>query len=307
MSPSFLPSVRRTFVMALFTLVAAVLPSACGTPDASRPADQTSTAGSVPVEPTPSVVAPPPVPPPPEVLRELTEPEEIEMGNAIAAALLGASPLVKAQQQQRYINNVGYWIALNSGRPELPWRFGIIESSAINAFATPGGNVFVTRGLIERTRSESELAGILAHQIAHVVQRHYLNDIRIHAPKGLVVDVASLKGGGLTGEAARAIARAGLDVYARGLPRDDVFEADKIGTAIAARSGYEPYGFVAVLQTLNAMPKDDPAMALYLKTRPPTADRLATLEKDLPPWYELFAKPNPALARYTVVFKPGKS
>jgi predicted Zn-dependent protease len=240
-------------------------------------------------------------------MRELTEPEEIEMGNAIAAGLLGASPLVKAPQQQKYVNGVGRWLALNSGRPDLPWHFGIIDTTAINAFATPGGNVFVTRGLVERMRSESELAGILAREIAHVVQRHYLNDFRKSAPKWLIADVVSLKTNGLASDSARAVARVGLEAYVRGLPRDDVFEADKIGVAIAARSGYEPYGLVAVLQALAALPPNDPAMALFLKTHPTPADRLATLEKDLPPWYESFAKPNPALMRYTAAFKPGKS
>ncbi len=76
---------------------------------------------------------------------------------------------------------------------------------------------------------------------------------------------------------------------------------------IAARSGYEPYGLVAVLQTLNAMPQDDSSMALFLKTHPSPADRLKALEAALPAWYESYAKPNPALVRYTLVFKPLKS
>ena len=298
-------SMRHRFAVAALALVAALISSACGTPDANRAAEQKDAAAPAPG--APSAVAVPVAQTPPDILREITEPEEIEMGNAIAAGLLGASPLVKSPPQQKYVNGVGRWLAQNSGRPDLPWHFGILDTTAINAFATPGGNVFVTRGLVERMRSESELAGILAREIAHVVQRHYLNDIRKNAPKGLVVDVASLKSGGLTSDAARAIARLGLDGYARGLPRDDVFEADKVGVAIAARSGYEPYGLVAVLQTLNAMPPNDPAMALFLKTHPSSSDRLATLEKDLPPWYESFAKPNPALARYTAAFKPGKS
>lgn len=305
MKPPFAPSKRYPFAVSALALIAVLLSAACGTPDANRPAAQPQVTAPAP-SPPPAVVAEPPPPPPPEILRELTEAEEIEVGNAIAAGLLGASPLAKSQQQQKYLNNVGFWLALNSGRPELPWHFGIIESSTINAFATPGGNVFVTRGLIERTRSESELAGILAREIAHVVQRHYLNDFRKNAPKWLIADVVSLKSNGLASDSGRAIARVGLEGFARGLPREDVFEADKIGIAIAGRSGYEPYGLVAVLQTLNAIPPNDPAMALFNTTHPSPADRLATLEKDLPPWYEAFAKPNPALARYSAAFKPPK-
>jgi predicted Zn-dependent protease len=311
MKTSFMPSIRHPLAVTALAMVAAVLPSACGTPDASRPVEQKDAARSVlggfSVGGVNVGAAAGAAQNAAEATRAITEPEEIEMGKDIAAGLLGAAPLTKAQQQQKYVNDVGRWLALNSGRPDLPWHFGIIDATTVNAFATPGGNVFISRGLVERTRSESELAGILAHEIAHVVQRHHLNDIKKNATKGLFLDLASLKGGGLTGEAARAVARVGLEGFVRGLSREDELEADKIGVIIAARSGYEPYGLVAVLQTLNAMPQNDAAMMFFLKTHPSPADRLAALEKDLPPWYETLAKPNPALARYTVVFKPLKS
>ena len=235
---------------------------------------------------------------------EVTEPQEIEMGKDIAAGLLGAAPLQPVAVQQRYVNNVGAWLSIYCGRPELPWHFGIIEAEQINAFATPGGNVFITRGLLLRLKTESELAGVLAHEMAHVVKKHQLNDIRKNAQKGLVLDLSTLRGGGgLAGEAARAFARAGLDVYVRGLSREDELEADAIGVVIAARAGYEPYGLVSVLQTLQTVPQTNPDMALFLKTHPSPADRLSALEQKLPTWFETLAKPNPALVRYNQMFK----
>ena len=178
------------------------------------------------------------------------------------------------------------WLALQSGRPDLPWHFGIIEAPTVNAFATPGGNVFVTRGLVERCGNEAELAGVLAHEIAHVVQKHQLKDIQKNAKKGMMLDLASLKSGGLTGDAARAFARVGLEGYVRGLSREDELEADRIGVVIAARAGYEPYGLVSVLQTLQSMGQDDSAMAFFLKTHPSPSDRLAALEVVMPPSFE---------------------
>ena len=236
--------------------------------------------------------------------RDIPEPEEIEMGRDISAGLLGAAPLVNNPQQQTYVNELGRWLALHSDRPDLPWHFGIIDAPTVNAFATPGGNVFVTRGLVERCRSESELAGVLAHEISHVVQKHQLNDIRKHAQKGVLLDLASMKSGGLTGDAARAVARVGLEGYTRGLSREDELEADRIGVVIAARSGYEPYGLVSVLQTLQALPQGDASMSFFLKTHPSPSDRLAALEGEMPPSFEELAIPNPALARYNDVFKP---
>jgi predicted Zn-dependent protease len=239
-----------------------------------------------------------------EATREIGEPEEIEIGRTIASGLLGAAPLVDNPRQQDYVNRVGRWLALNSDRPDLPWHFGIIDAATVNAFATPGGNVFVTRGLVERMSGESELAGVLAHEIAHVVQRHHLADIRKNAQKGFVLNLAAVKSGGATGEAGRALARVGLEGYARGLSREDELEADRIGVVIAARAGYEPFGLPSVLQTLNAMPQSDDAMALFLKTHPSPADRLAALEAEIPPAYDALAVPNPALDRFEQVFPP---
>lgn len=236
-------------------------------------------------------------------VREIPVGEEVEIGRSVSAGLLGAAPLTTNPSQQNYVNSVGMWLALHSGRPDLPWHFGIIESPTVNAFATPGGNVFVTRGLVERCNSETELAGVLAHEIAHVVQKHQLHDIQKNARKGVVLDLATLKAGGLTGDAARAVTRVGLEGFVRGLSRDDELEADRIGVVIAARSGYDPYGLVVVLQTLQASPQDS-STALFLKTHPSPSDRLAALEAEMPPSFERMAAPNPALKRYTPVFKP---
>lgn len=239
-----------------------------------------------------------------EAYRDIPEAEEIEIGRSVSAGLLGAAPLIGDAMQQNYVNDVGMWLALQSGRPGLPWHFGIIEAPTVNAFATPGGNIFVTRGLVERCANEAELAGVLAHEIAHVVQKHQLNDIRKNAKKGMMLDLASLESGGLGGDAARAFARVGLEGYVRGLSRDDELEADRIGVVIAARAGYEPYGLVSVLQTLQSMGQDDSSMAFFLRTHPSPSDRLAALEVVMPPSFEQLAKPNPALVRYAPVFNP---
>jgi len=241
-----------------------------------------------------------------EAYREIPEAEEIEMGKDIAAGLLGAAPLAKSSEQEIYVNNLGRWLALHSSRPDLPWHFGILEVDTVNAFATPGGNVFVSRGLLVRVHSESELAGILAHEISHVALKHHLSDIQKNAQKNLALDLASVKSGGLTGEAARAVARVGLEGYVRGLSREDELAADKMGVVIAARAGYEPYGLVAVLQSLAAMPQDDAALGFFLKTHPSPTDRLAALESEMPASFEAYAAPNPALARYTKVFPARK-
>jgi predicted Zn-dependent protease len=225
-------------------------------------------------------------------LGDISEPQEIQIGESVAAGLLGAAPLDTNAQEEAYVNNVGRWLAIFSGRPDLPWHFGIIETESVNAFATPGGNIFITRGLMQRIHTESELAGVLGHEMAHVVQKHHLADIKKHSTQGLFLDLAQIKGGGgLRGDAARAFARVGLETYARGLSREDEL-------------GYEPYGLASVLQTLTTVPSSDADMALLLKTHPSPNDRLGALEQKLPPWFDTLAKPNPALARFNQTFKP---
>ncbi len=105
-----------------------------------------------------------------DLLKETSQKEEVAIGREIAGRLLGAAPLVKNKKLQKYVNKVGKWVALQSDRPDLPWRFGVIESNDINAFAAPGGFIFITKGLYLKLKSEAELAGVLAHEIGHVIK-----------------------------------------------------------------------------------------------------------------------------------------
>ncbi|OYX24853.1 MAG: peptidase, partial [Hydrogenophilales bacterium 32-62-9] len=100
--------------------------------------------------------------------------EETRIGKQIAGNLLGAVPLVRDDKLQRYVNLVGNWVALQSGRKDISWHFGVLDTEDINAFAAPGGYIFVTRGLYQRLNNEAELAGVLAHEIAHVTLKHHL-------------------------------------------------------------------------------------------------------------------------------------
>src|SRR5512135_2939644 len=102
------------------------------------------------------------------------ESEEIAIGRQIAGDLLGAAPLVKDARLQKYVNQVGEWVASQSERPDLPWHFGVIQSEDVNAFAAPGGYIFVTLGLYRLLQNEADLAGVLGHEIGHVIRKHHL-------------------------------------------------------------------------------------------------------------------------------------
>jgi predicted Zn-dependent protease len=230
---------------------------------------------------------------------EVDQPQEVALGRDVAARLLGAAPLVPDERLQRYVNNVGRWLALHTERPGLPWHFGVLDTDTVNAFATPGGNVFLTRGLYARLRSEAELAGVLAHEISHVLRKHHLTAMQKNARTGLAADALALaladRG---NSEARNKLISAGTELYARGLDKSDELEADRLGVVIAARAGYDAYGLPAVLQTLEAMNPQDSGLALMFKTHPAPAERLDALEKTMQPTLERYAALPDLAARF---------
>ncbi|MCC1496458.1 M48 family metallopeptidase [Alcanivorax sp. 1008] len=209
------------------------------------------------------------------------EAEESDIGREAAAVLLGAAPLLQDEQVQVYVNKVGMWLALQSDRPDLDWRFAVLDDADINAFAAPGGYVFITKGLLARLRNESELAGVLAHEIGHVVASHHLVAIRKQARlklAGMAVQLA-LEERGTDTRQLQALAGGAKLIYSRGLDRKDEHHADRIGVVLAARAGYDPYGLVTVLQTLERMNPQAGELGLLLKTHPKPAERIDQLDR----------------------------
>jgi len=219
-----------------------------------------------------------------QATNEVGEAEEVQIGAEMTAKLLGAAPLVPNDALQRYVNDVGRWLALQTERPDLPWRFGVIDTADVNAFATPGGHILVTRGLVARMRSEAELAGVLAHEIVHVLKKHHLKALQKTAQLELANTVAGSYASGNAGALQRRekLLSAGSELFARGLDKDDELEADRLGVVIAARAGYDAYGLPSVLQTLQAMNPADSSLALMFKTHPAPAERLTALESMQP-------------------------
>jgi predicted Zn-dependent protease len=245
-----------------------------------------------------------------DALRSIGEDEEIKMGGDLASIILGAAPLVDNPAEQHYVNRLGRWLASHSERPNLPWKFGIIDTEDFNAFSMPGGYVLISRGLFDRMRNESELAGVLSHEIAHVVRKHHLKALQksmgSSALTGLGKSYLSSKGG-VAGQLSGKLLESGRQMFIKGLDKDDEYEADRMGVVIAARSGYSPYGLVGVIQTLASVTTTEKGFALLMKTHPAPADRLDRLDNamaakldavpglvdDLPSFVQLRAPPAP--------------
>ncbi|MDP1658410.1 MAG: M48 family metalloprotease [Methylotenera sp.] len=202
--------------------------------------------------------------------------EEIALGREITGNLLGAAPLVKDEALQKYVNSVGRWVASQSERPDLPWHFGVIESDDLNAFAAPGGYVMITKGLYKKMSNEAQLAGVLGHEIGHVVAKHQLKVLQKQQLLNLGAGFLNKKIGKDNKIISQAIG-SGAEISTRSLDKSAEFEADRLGLSYATRSGYEPFGLTDILQLLGQTGKNDNSVALLFKTHPHPDERLATL------------------------------
>ena len=228
-----------------------------------------------------------------EANKDWTDEQEVMLGDDLASGFLGAAPLDPDANLQRYVNRVGKWLALHSGRPDLPWTFGVIQGDTVNAFALPGGTVFISRGLVNRLSSEAELAGVLGHEIAHVVKKHQLQAIRSNANSNILASVGqeaaaqgiAHRGGNYVGQqVGTAMSGVAIDalkngILVRPLDRSMEYDADRLGVVIAARAGYDPYGLVGALQMLAELKPDQTGPSILFSTHPAPADRIAELEK----------------------------
>lgn len=170
---------------------------------------------------------------------------EIVFGRELASKITGKYPALKNDKLNQYVNKVGQLVAQSSTRSELSYRFLIIESTDINAFAAPGGYVFITTAALEQVKDESELAGILAHEIAHIEKRHYVKKVGIRSNKlnpeqGFT---AILMGGRLSAVQAfqDAIDETLEILFETGLQsHEDELDADETGVWLLANTGYDP-------------------------------------------------------------------
>jgi predicted Zn-dependent protease len=209
----------------------------------------------------------------------ISQQQEVQMGVEYAQQINAQLPIVQDPELNRYINVLGDSIARLTSRANLDWHFFIVDAKDVNAFAVPGGFVYVNRGLIERTDQMDEVAGVLGHEIGHVVRRHTVKQMEKAQGANIGVTLACVLTSVCNSQVAgAAINIAGGAVFAR-FSRQDEAEADQEGFNNVVRAGISPVGMVTMFQKLIAERKSRPSsVEAWFRTHPLEEDRVAAIQ-----------------------------
>ncbi len=181
---------------------------------------------------------------------------------------------------QQYVRSVGAKIAAASDRP-MPHEYTLLASDVPNAFALPGGPVFITAGLVRRMTNERQLAAVLGHETAHVAARHSVKQMQKQMGAQLLIEIAG-RIGGEKGGAAADVAKIVTTMATLKYSRDDEYQADAVGIRYAARAGYNPWGMAELLNVLKNLAEREPGtFAEMFQTHPMSSKRIRQAEQIL--------------------------
>jgi len=210
--------------------------------------------------------------------------QEVQMGQQEAQQVNAQLPMVQDAVIDSYVNALGQRIAHTTSRADLNWQFGVVNSDVVNAFALPGGFVYVNRGVLERASNMSEVAGVLGHEIEHVVRRHSVKQMEQAQGANVGVGiVCALTGVCQSGLAQAAINVGGTAVFAK-FSRTDEIQADEGGFNNVIRAGISPRGMYTFFQKLLAEEQQSGGggnAAAWFADHPGTEDRIADIQRML--------------------------
>src|SRR5436305_6989911 len=208
--------------------------------------------------------------------------QDVEVGRQSAAEAEQQLPLLRDAQVQGYVDRIGQRLAANAGGPNFRYQFRVVNASDINAFALPGGFIYVNRGVLDQARNEGEVAGVLAHEISHVALRHGTHQAsKAYAAQAGLSILGGLLGGHVGQGAANiinAVGGFGLNVVFLKYSRELETQADVRGSQILAASGYSPVDMVNFFRTLETVDKSKKTN--WLSDHPAPPDRIARIQKE---------------------------
>jgi predicted Zn-dependent protease len=220
--------------------------------------------------------------------REINDSEEYYVGRAVAARILGTSRLATDQQLTLYVNEVGQTVARKSTRPNTfkGYHFAVLDTTEVNAFACPGGIIFVTKGMVQTCASEDELAAVLAHEVAHVANKDGINSISKARWTEVLTTIGTETAKQYAGPGGQLVTlfEGSIDdvfktIVVNGYSRGAEEAADTQAITTLRNAGYDPGALASLLNKMMA--KGETGAGIF-KTHPPTADRLAKVKATAP-------------------------
>lgn len=203
---------------------------------------------------------------------------EIQFGRTVTARLLAHYPLLDDVRLTKYVNLVGHAVARNASRQEIDFHFGILDSPSVNAFAVPGGYLFITKGALDLAQDESELAAILAHEIVHVTERHIVKALNIRSSETQTGAGLARLIGGVSDPARVAFSQAAdkaVEILLKeGIDKKSELEADRMAVMLTAISGYDGGALARYFSRVKEHKNSDIAISA---THPPFDARISAL------------------------------
>jgi beta-barrel assembly-enhancing protease len=206
-------------------------------------------------------------------LSNMSQQQEVQIGRQMNDKMAGRQfRLYRNSQVTNYVNEIGQRLAQASDRPNIPYTFQVVRDDNVNAFATMGGFVYITTGLMRTADNEAQLASVLGHEIGHITSRHLVQQMRQAAIARGITTAAGLDGS--------TAVNLGVELALnRPLSRRDELEADQRGLQTLTRAGYPQSAMIAFMEKLL----DKPSPPSFLSTHPATRDRIVAMERAIDP------------------------
>lgn len=212
----------------------------------------------------------------------VSQEQEVQMGAQYAQQINAQLPLVRDPESNRYINVLGDSIARVTSRADLDWQFYIVDSPEVNAFAVPGGFIYMNRGLIERARTMSEVAGVLGHEIGHVTRRHSIKQMTKQQNANIGLTLACTLTSVCNSQAAGAAIQLGGGALFAKFSRQDEAEADAEGVRYVTRAGIDPRGIPSMFRILlNEREQRPSSVSSWFATHPLEESRITATEAQI--------------------------